>query len=138
MRYAVYEIPNYVKDFLIYNKIYKHIYKSESKFKYTVFLFDPQSYIEKESMQYELFYAKVKKLVSRYQSSFNLFVINENINNDQILRVDKIAYKDFKEYCGFFCLVNPNNDTIFVYKRLSSTEIEALEAIFQHYYFELK
>jgi hypothetical protein len=35
-------------------------------------------------------------------------------------------------------LVNPNNDTIFVYKRLSSTEIEALDAVFQHYYLDLR
>ncbi len=138
VRYAIYEIPNYVKDFLIYNKLYKHIYKSKSKLKYTVFLFDTQSYVEKDNMQYKLFYTKVKELVNKYQGAFNLFVIDENFSNEQILRVDKLAYKDFKEYCGSFCLVNPNNDTIFVYKRLSSTEIEALDAVFQHYYLDLR
>lgn len=131
IRYSIYILPNYVKDFLRHSKEFSFIYNSKSK--YSILIFSPENYIEVDEAQYISFYNKVQKLAKKYSSSFNLFIVNEILKEKSVLKVDKAAYKDLKEYCGYFCLIDPNNDTLFTLKKITTSEMEVLDVIFQQY-----
>lgn len=135
-RYSVYKIPNYVKDLLIYNKDFSVVYKSKNK--YSVIIFKPEENVSKNTNAFTPFYHKVQNLVGEYNKSFNLIVKNETLKPNYPLKADRVAYKDLKEYCNSFCVIDPTNDTMFVFSRISSTETEALEVLFQQYYFKNK
>lgn len=105
VRYSVYQIPNFVKDFLVNNKDFNTVYNSKPKF--SVLIFSPEK--------------KVKENISNYR-----------------LKYDKDAYNELIKYCGAFCLIDPSKDTIFVFNKITNTEKESLEILFQQYSFLLK
>ena len=73
-----------------------------------------------------------------YQDSFNLVIYGDNLPADYHLKYDKDAYNELIKYCGAFCLIDPSKDTIFVFNKITNTEKESLEILFQQYSFLLK
>lgn len=136
VRYSVYVIPNYVRDFLKHNKDFSVVYNSKPKF--SVLIFSPENKVKENASNFEMFYSKVREQINMYSHSFNLIVYGDNLPADYRLKYDKDAYKELLKYCGAFCLVDPSRDTIFVFNKISNTENEALEALFQQYSFLVK
>ena len=136
VRYSVYQIPNLVKDFLGRNKDFSIVYKSKPKF--SVLIFSPEKKVKENVSNFSSFYTKVKQQVNSYPDSFNLVVYGDNLSADYRLRYDKDAYKELIKYCGAFCLVDPSKDTMFVFNKITNTETESLEILFQQYSFLLK
>lgn len=136
VKYTLYKIPNYVKDLFKYNKDFSVIYNAKNK--YTVIVFTPRNYTKENKNAFGPFYQKVTKLISMYPDSFNIIERNEFAKPKYLLRYDRTAYKDLKEYCGSFCIINPKDDTMFVFKHVSNSELGALEVLFQQYHFMLK
>lgn len=134
INYSVYKIPNYVKEFLTYDKEFNVIYKSGTKS--SIIIFTPRDYVLSNENAFKPFYNQVKKLISNeYPNSFNLIVKEEIAKPKYPLRVDRVAYNDLKSFCGSFCVINPKNDTMFVFKRITNSEIDALEVLLQQYHF---
>ena len=79
---------------------------------------------------------KVQKLTKEYSKSFNLIVKEDKDSPKYTLHNERIAYKDLKEFCGVFCLIDPAEDTMFVFKKMTNSEIEALDVLFQQYHFK--
>lgn len=129
-RYAVYKIPNYVKDLLLYNDEYITVYKSKPKF--SIILISPELFIEKQP-SYKSFYDKVYELAKMYENDFNLLVLNLNKDKKYTLKFDEQGYKGLQEHCADFCIIDPSRDTMFSFNRISITETNALEAVFQQY-----
>ena len=80
----------------------------------------------------KLFDEKIDSVLKRYKGNFNILVFDEE-SKSYPFQYDKDAYRDLRVYCKHFCLVDPSRKTIFIFKRISNTEIEALEAVFQQY-----
>ena len=133
VRYSVYKIPNYVEDFLTFNKDFSVVYSSSPK--YTIIIFKPKNYNQNNQHQLYNFYQKVQKLTKEYSKSFNLILKEEKDSPKYTLHNERIAYKDLKEFCGAFCLIDPAEDTMFVFKKMTNSEIEALDVLFQQYHF---
>ena len=136
VKYTLYKIPNYVKDLFKYNKDFSVIYNAKNK--YTVIVFTPRNYMKENKNAFGPFYQKVTKLILMYPDSFNIIERNEFAKPKYLLRYDRTAYKDLKEYCGSFCIINPKDDTMFVFKHVSNSELGALEVLFQQYHYMLK
>lgn len=136
VRYAVYQIPNFVKDFLERNKDFSIVYKSKPKF--SVLIFSPEEKVKENVSNFSSFYTKIKEQVNSYPNSFNLVVYGDNLPADYRFRYDKDAYKELIKYCGAFCLVDPSRDMMFVFNKITNTEKESLEILFQQYSFLLK
>lgn len=134
VRYSVYKIPNYVEDFLTFNKDFSLVYSSSPK--YTVIIFKPKDNNKNSHQSLYGFYPKVQKLTKEYSKSFNLILKEEKDNPRYTLHNDRVAYKDLKEFCGVFCVVDPTEDTMFVFNRITNSEIEALDVLFQQYHFK--
>lgn len=130
VRYSVYTIPNYVDDLFIHNLEYESIYKSKPKF--SIILISPDSQIKKDS-SIRSFYDKVYEMTKKYENDFNLLVLNHEANKKYILSFDNQGYKGLKEHCAQFCIIDPARKTMFTFNRISITETEALEAVFQQY-----
>ena len=124
------------KDLFKYNKDFSVIYNAKNK--YTVIVFTPRNYMKENKNAFGPFYQKGTKLISMYPDSFNIIERNEFAKPKYLLRYDRTAYKDLKEYCGSFCIINPKDDTMFVFKHVSNSELGALEVLFQQYHFMLK
>ncbi len=136
VRYSVYQIPNFVKDFLVNNKDFNTVYNSKPKF--SVLIFSPEKKVKENISNFQSFYKKVKEQVNMYQDSFNLVIYGDNLPADYRLKYDKDAYNELIKYCGAFCLIDPSKDTIFVFNKITNTEKESLEILFQQYSFLLK
>ena len=130
IRYHLYKMPNYVIDLLTYDKNFSIIYKSGPKFTIIVF---PSKLEVADSANFQVFYDKLKDLHKQYSSSFNLIVRDESVAPVFNQQYDRVAYKDLREHCSVFCLINPQNNLMFGFKRITNTETEALEAVFQQF-----
>lgn len=130
VRYTVYKIPNYVKDLLVHNIEYECVYKNKPKF--TVLLISPDIFINKQP-SYRAFYDKVYEMSKKYEEDFNLLLLNHDEKKKYILKFDEQGYKGLKEHCADFCIIDPSRDTMFTFSKVSITETNALEAVFQHY-----
>ena len=126
--YHLYKMPNYVVDFLKYNNEFSTIYKNKQKATMIIFSQDRKSESSATG-----FYYNAENLYKKYNTSYNLIVRNEVSSPDYIQYYDKVAYKDLREYCSGLCILNPSNDTMFTFKRITNSESEALEAVFQQY-----
>ncbi len=136
VRYSVYQIPNFVKDFLVNNKDFNAVYNSKSKF--SVLIFSPEKKVKENVSNFQAFYTKVKEQVNMYPDSFNLIVYGDNLPADYRLKYDKDAYNELLKYCGAFCLIDPARDMMFVFNKITNTEKESLEILFQQYSFMMK
>lgn len=133
VRYSVYKIPNYVEDFLTHNKDFSLVYKSAPK--YSIIIFKPRDYVKENAPAFSPFYAKVQKSIKYYSKTFNLIVIEETVTPELLLHNDRVAYKDLKEYCGSFCVIDPTEWTMFVFNKITRSEVEAIDVLFQQYDF---
>ena len=133
VRYSVYKIPNFIKDFLMKNNDFSIVYASKPKF--SVLIFSPERNVKENISNFQSFYSKVKEQVNMYPESFNLVVYGENLASNYRLKYDKDAYNELIKYCGAFCLIDPSRDTMFVFTKITNTEKEALEVLFQQYSF---
>ena len=134
VHYSIYKIPNYVHEYMVYDKRFSYVYNSGGKF--TILIFKPQQYVSTNNSAYDFFYQTLKNLVNtEYKDSFNIIVQEDFQENLLSQKVNSVAYRDLKEYCGSFCLIDPVQDTMFVFKKISNTEAEALEVLLQQYYF---
>lgn len=134
VKYSIYKIPNYIKEFLTYNKDFSISYKNKKK--YTVIIIKPYDSISKDENVFIPFYNRVKSLVAEYSKSFNLIVKEENTTSKYLTKTDNVAYNDLKTYCLSFCLIDPTNDTMFVFNRISNSTLDALEVLFQQYHYK--
>ena len=136
--YAIYKIPNYVREFMANDDKFSLVYSLDTN-KFVVVIFNPSEYISTNENAYGLFYNELKKLIStEYKGKINLIVIDEPQKPSYKEKLARIAYKDLKEYCGGFCLIDPKAGTMFVFNKISNTEIEALEVLFQQYYYFMR
>lgn len=133
--YHLYKIPNYVEDLLVYNNDFSIVYKSKPK--YTIIVFSPEKNLSENYASFKLFYEKLQKLSNEYSSSFNLITKNESDKVRYPMKYERQAYSELRNKCGGFCLINPSNNTIFVFKRITISEKDALDAVFQQYDFML-
>ena len=124
--YYLYKLPNYVIDFLKYDKEFSTIYKNTKKATIIIFSQD-----RKQETSATGLYSNAQNLQKKYAAVYNLIIRDEILPPKYIQEYDNIAYKDFREYCSGFCILNPSNNTMFTFKRITNTETEALEAIFQ-------
>lgn len=127
--YYIYHTPNYVDDLFVYNKDFSIIEKSKPK--YTAIVFADYKSDSSDSVL-ELFNENLDEVHKRYNENFNMLVLNGETRSYPF-KYDNDAYKDLRNYCKHFCLVDPSRKTIFVFKRMSNTEVDALEAVFQQY-----
>lgn len=137
IRYEYYKIPNYVKDFLTDNIDYSAVYKASPK--YTALVFAPVKSSDKNFAGFSIFYPKLLKELNFYGGNFRL-LYKDNLSYDDLYKdpYDRVAFRDLREHCRNFCLVNPVNDTLFTFKNLTLSETDALEVLLQQYNFLLK
>lgn len=134
IRYTIYKIPNYVMDLFTYNKDFSIITKSKSK--YTVILFPRHKSKTQDVDNLISFNRKVKNMVDVYHKDFNIIVRDDEVVPRYIRKYERDAYGDLETYCGNFCLIDPSKHVMFVFKNITITETNALEAVFQHYSLE--
>lgn len=132
IRYECYKIPNYVKDFLTKNIDYGSVYNSTSN--YTIILFKPEHSTDKNYVVFDMFYNTLSKEIKSYGEVFSI-IYKHDLSNKDIYKdpYDKIAFEDLKSYCHSFCLINKSNDTMFTFKNLTNTEVEAIDVLLQQY-----
>ena len=131
IRYTIYKIPNYVMDLFTYNKDFSIVTKS--KLKYTVILFPRHKSETQYSDNVTSFNQKVKNMVDVYRKDFNLIVRDDEIKPNYVQKYERDAYNDLETHCGNFCLIDSSKQVMFVFKNITISETNALEAVFQHY-----
>lgn len=134
IRYTIYKIPNYVMDLFTYNKDFSIVTKSKPK--YTVILFPDYKSKNQNSDNLLYFNRKIKNMVEVYRKDFNLIVRNYEVKPQYVQKYEHDAYDDLEAYCGNFCLIDPYKQVMFVFKNITISETNALEAVFQHYSLE--
>lgn len=132
IRYKYHKIPNYIKDFLSKNIDYEIVYKNPSK--YTAIFFKPAKHEQKNSFVFNVLYNNFLAERKFYGDKFQL-IYKHDLSDDVVYKnpYDEIAFEDLKEYCKYFCLVNPSNDTIFSFNNFTDTETKAIEILLQQY-----
>lgn len=132
IKYRLYKIPNYVIDLLEYNPDFKVAYGISNK--YLIIVFQSEKEMAKDK-NLPMFYAKLNELLKMYSNSFSSIIINtdEEPGKKYVEKAYNIAYKDLKEYCGRFCLIDSKRKTMFVFPKVYYADLEALEVLFQQY-----
>lgn len=137
IRYNFYVMPNYIKDFLSENLDYSSVYKVKPKF--TVLVFAPDKNNDKNYAGFSNFYFKVLSESKHYGDKFTILYKDKELISDLYKDpYDKVAFKELQHYCGYFCLINPSNDTLFTFKNITDSETRAVDVLFQQYSFLLK
>ena len=127
--YTLYKMPNYVVDFLKYDKGFSHAYRSG---KYMIITFTS----EKKDLKYssvDSFYNELDNLMSDNRRFYNYIRRDERKPPHFILDVDKDGYEDLRYYCKCFCLINPAKNTMFVFSKITDSERDALDVLIQQY-----
>ncbi len=132
--YSVYKIPNYVRDLFKYHKNFSIIY-SEHK-KYSIILFVPSDKLSNDYAAFKPFYDKISEKVKEYPKTFNLISFNYDEKSDYKYSYDKLAYTDLQQYCDKFCFIDPTTNLMFTFNKISNSEVEALDVLFQQYAFK--
>lgn len=126
IRFELYTIPNHVKDLFTFNSDFSSVYRNKSK--YSIILVEPQI----ENLNFKLLCNKIKDLSSSYPHKYNLIYKYEG-SVSYPNPYDTQAVKDLMEHCKYFCLIDPQNETLFTFRNLTATEVESVEAILQQY-----
>lgn len=129
----LYKMPNYVVDFLKFDKDFAPAYRSG---KFVIIIFPNYKTPNKQILSG--FYSKLNSLYNANKEHFVLLKRNEISTPHYILSFDQAGYKDLREYCNSFCLINPKDKTMFTFSRYTDSEIEALEVLIQQYSFLIK
>lgn len=134
IRYYVYNIPNYIEDFFIYNKDFKSISENRSS-KFSIILFAPVS----NDVMFSNFANSLETSIKDYVEFFNIvYVYKDNLDKVYIDSNDNKAFLDLSKHCKTFCLVDLENKTMFTFKNITNTEVMALPALIQQYAFMKK
>ncbi len=137
IRYKFYLMPNYIKEFLSENSDYSSVYNVKPNF--TVLVFAPDKDKDKNYTGFSNFYLKLLSESKHYGNNFHILYKDKELTEDLYKDpYDKVAFKDLQNYCGYFCLIDPSNDTLFTFKNITDSETRALEVLFQQYSFLLK
>ncbi|MGN0030420.1 MAG: hypothetical protein ACI37Q_00520 [Candidatus Gastranaerophilaceae bacterium] len=131
IKYALYKLPNYIIDLLKFNNNFSAAYSAQDK--YLIIIFMPADKLSQEYLSFKPFYDKIYTLVKEYDKKFQLITFEYDKTNEFAQTYDKTAYKDLKKYCDKFCLINPSANTMFVFNKITNTEVEALDVVFQQY-----
>jgi len=136
IKYRLYKLPNYIVDLFKYNSDFSAAYTSN---KYMIIVFQSEKEIAKDK-NLPMFYSKLNELLKIYNTSFSSIIINTDLDskNKYEIKAFNIAYKDLKEYCGKFCLIDSKRETMFVFPKVYYADLEALEVLFQQYAHMLK
>lgn len=126
INFELYTIPNHVKDLFALNSDFSSINKNKSK--YSIILVQPRT----ENSNFKFLYDKLKDISSSYPNKFNIIHRYEG-KISYPNSYDNQAAKDLMEHCNYFCLIDPQKETIFTFKKLTATEVESIEAILQQY-----
>ena len=132
--YSLYKIPNYVSDLLKYHKNFSTVYL-ENQQKYVIILFVPSDKMSADYAAFKPFYDKISQKLKEFSKDYTIISIEYELKADYVYSYDKIAYADLKKYCEKFCLIDPKTNMMFVFKRISNSETEALDVLFQQYNF---
>ncbi len=127
VKFEIYKIPNHVRDLLTLNSDFSSVYQNKSKI--SVIITEPK---EKNS-NFDLLHSNVKKSLADYPNKFNLIYRYENNNISYANPYDTDAANDLQEICKSFCLIDPQRETLLTFKKLTATEVESVEVIFQQY-----
>ena len=129
----LYKMPNYVVDFLKFDKDFAPAYRSG---KYVIIIFPNNKSSDRQAQNN--FYSKLNSLYNKNRQHYVFIERNEISIPHYVLSFDQAAYKDLREYCGLFCLINPAKETMFTFAHMTDSEIEALEVLIQQYSFSRK
>ncbi len=127
VKYQYYKLPNYITDLFKYNKDFYPIY--HSGLKHTVIVFTSVN----DNFVLGTFFNKISEQIKNHPDKFNY------INHDSDKKVKyphqayNYAYKDLKDYCKQFCIIDPERNTLFTFSRITNSEIEALDIVFQEF-----
>ena len=113
---------------LLFDFKFSTIYKNDKKATIIIFTQD-----RKQETAAVGLYSNAQNLQKKYSTMYNLIIRDEILPPKYMQKYNNIAYKDFREYCSGFCILNPSNNTMFTFKRITNSETEALEAIFQQF-----
>lgn len=129
-RFVIYKIPNQVRNLLIYNSDFNEIYKSN---KHTVLMFTGYNKNLRNSLSIERFYNHLSSIKPKYTKRINFVVRSEDKDIQYKLSDDTQAYKELKEHCAQFCVIDRELKSMFVLKNISDSELELAEVILQQY-----
>ena len=127
--YTYYKVPNYVMDFIEYDKVFSSAYRSG---KYIIITF-PNEKSRANQQSLKNFYESLDDIIHEYGKRYVYIKRNETVPPHFVLKSDKLGYRDLKSYCNNFCIINPNNKRMFAFTRTTDTEIEALELVLQQF-----
>ena len=127
--YTYYKVPNYVMDFIKYDKDFSSAYRSG---KYIIITF-PNVKSKVNNHALENLYLRLGEYISEYGKQYIYIKRNETVPPHYVLKSDKLGYRDLKSYCNNFCIINHNNKRMFALTRITDTEIDALELVLQQF-----
>lgn len=127
VKFEIYKIPNHVRDLLTLNSDFSSVYRNKSKI--SIIITEPKD----KNSNFDLLHSTVKKSLSDYPNKFNLIYRYESNNIDYANPYDTDSARDLMEICKSFCLIDPQRETVLTFKKLTATEVESVEAIFQQY-----
>ena len=136
VKFEVASIPNHVKDLFRYNKDFSIVYRTKPK--YTFILVEPMDSVSNNQHAFKAMQDKLRSELKYYQNDYNIIYRQSNTPIDYSDPYDKKAVKSLLEQCRNFCMIDPNKDIIFVMKRLSNTEADAIPVLLQEYHELLK
>ena len=136
VKFELAEYPNHVKDLFKYNTDFSIVYRSKPK--YTLILIEPSDRLSLEGQSFIMFEDRLTKQLKYYPQDFNIIYRRQDTYIDYSNPYDKTSAEILLKYCRNFCLIDPSRNSIFVFKRLSNTEIEAVPVLLQEYHNLLK
>ena len=126
--FELYTIPNHVKDLLTLNADFSSVFRNKSKI--SILIIEPKN----ENTNFKLLHEKLKTSITSYSNKFNMIYMYEN----KEISYDVRATKDLMEYCHYFCVIDPQRETLLTFKKLTATEANSIEPILQQYSYLIK
>lgn len=130
--FELYKIPNHIKDLLTLNSDFSSVFRNKSKM--SIIIIEPKN----ENQNFKLLQGKLKTSVASYSNTFNIIYIYENKEISYPNPYDVRATKDLMEYCHYFCVIDPQRETLLTFKKLTATEVDSVEPILQQYSYLVK
>ncbi|MBQ8460553.1 hypothetical protein IJ541_10695 [bacterium] len=132
IKYTIYRIPNYVREFLKTNEDFSIVYQ-EDPLKYSIITFTGYKKPPKNITALKEFYTKLDTLANQHENFFNYLVHREVMNTHYKAKHDNMAYKDLRLRCNRFCIINPAKNTMFVFSHITDAEKNALDTLFREF-----
>lgn len=130
--FELYTIPNHVKDLLTLNADFSSVFRNKSKI--SILMIEPKN----ENPNFKLLHEKLKTSITSYSNKFDMIYMYENKEISYPNPYDVRATKDLMEYCHYFCVIDPQRETLLTFKKLTATEANSIEPILQQYSYLIK